>query len=305
MRAHDLTFYCEPHVVGLYFDDTWDKQRSPDPKDATLPRTPTWSWEHPWERWLPDEKIVIDGDSEDEADNLSRRFRIEGPWSVAIVLSLLPLSLWMTLRFGRKTKDSANRVAVIQSGWRTMTRNARSHLIRIGVWSSMVACVAVIALWIRRDPHGDEVRLFSDSHVATIRDGGWVLMKSDDWGAKIWIGKFRRTSGEPPPADDTGSDYDVAEPRWSDPNYQQRLAVFHSATRTEALSTRCFAAIIPHWCLFIATAFAPASAAFPSLKRLLQSRWRARHGRCPRCGYDIRATLGKCSECGYGYAAAS
>ena len=50
----------------------------------------------------------------------------------------------------------------------------------------------------------------------------------------------------------------------------------------------------PHWFLALLLALLPAL----HLRALFRSRGRDRAGRCPRCGYDVRATPGRCPECG-------
>jgi hypothetical protein len=51
---------------------------------------------------------------------------------------------------------------------------------------------------------------------------------------------------------------------------------------------------IPHWVIVGGALIAPIGWAVGSLRR---HRWR-RHGLCPRCGYDLRATPERCPECG-------
>ena len=50
---------------------------------------------------------------------------------------------------------------------------------------------------------------------------------------------------------------------------------------------------IPHWLVALAGAIAPVA-------WLRRARWRRRiaKGLCPKCGYDLRATLDRCPECG-------
>ena len=52
---------------------------------------------------------------------------------------------------------------------------------------------------------------------------------------------------------------------------------------------------IPHWALAAALLMLPAARSLPWLRR----RIRARHGLCPTCGYDLRATPNRCPECGW------
>ena len=50
----------------------------------------------------------------------------------------------------------------------------------------------------------------------------------------------------------------------------------------------------PHWLLALLAAALPAR----WIWRRVRSRRRVGAGRCPACGYDLRATPGKCPECG-------
>jgi hypothetical protein len=52
--------------------------------------------------------------------------------------------------------------------------------------------------------------------------------------------------------------------------------------------------IIPDWCLLVVAALLPAGRFFGW--RI--GRHRRKAGRCPRCGYDLRATPERCPECG-------
>ena len=57
-------------------------------------------------------------------------------------------------------------------------------------------------------------------------------------------------------------------------------------------------ASVPHWSVAAATGVLPTGWAGATVSRVARSRSRRRVGRCPRCGYDLRATPGRCPECG-------
>ena len=54
---------------------------------------------------------------------------------------------------------------------------------------------------------------------------------------------------------------------------------------------------VPLWFVALATAVPPAWWVHRSRRRR-RARERVRRGRCPACGYDLRATPGRCPECG-------
>jgi hypothetical protein len=67
----------------------------------------------------------------------------------------------------------------------------------------------------------------------------------------------------------------------------------------DARTSRFFA--MPYWSIFVLTLALPAG----YLILWLRARSRARAGRCPHCGYDLRASPGRCPECGATAAAPS
>ena len=56
--------------------------------------------------------------------------------------------------------------------------------------------------------------------------------------------------------------------------------------------------IVPCWLPCLLAGVLPALRGVPAGRRWKQRRRRRRLGRCPRCGYDLRATPGRCPECG-------
>jgi hypothetical protein len=56
--------------------------------------------------------------------------------------------------------------------------------------------------------------------------------------------------------------------------------------------------IIPDWSVATATAFMPLAWALARIRRSQVRRRKGRMGRCPGCGYDLRATPDRCPECG-------
>jgi hypothetical protein len=64
------------------------------------------------------------------------------------------------------------------------------------------------------------------------------------------------------------------------------------ATAKGTYSARSWA--MPHWAAIIATLLLPTIVV---VRRRLRDK-RARHGHCPACGYDLRATPDRCPECG-------
>ena len=53
---------------------------------------------------------------------------------------------------------------------------------------------------------------------------------------------------------------------------------------------------VPAWSLLLVTAVLPTWMFAGASRR--RSKWRRARGFCPRCGYDLRATLERCPECG-------
>ena len=74
-----------------------------------------------------------------------------------------------------------------------------------------------------------------------------------------------------------------------------RFLGFELIFNRQELRWNFFVSSIPFWAI---TLFFAAITTWGLLSLRRNRRWR-REGRCPRCGYDLRATPGHCPECGW------
>ena len=159
---------------------------------------------------------------------------------------------------------------------------------------SLVLCVAVCALWVRSywvadvvfpvtpsdGPAGDEASLrIVSSHGRLVERRectySWNVDAPPDWVPRTRPAPTRRTWAN---LLGFGLDY-----RWE--------------TRTPfsgPVTTVWRDVWVPYWPVALAAAVLPLTRASRAARRSLRSR----RGRCPVCGYDLRASPDRCPECG-------
>jgi hypothetical protein len=195
-----------------------------------------------------------------------------------------------------------------------MRRLAR-HLFALCSAVSLLLCVAVCVLWVRSqwsiervvyatrtDEVGEERTIIHERYWQLVSGAG-VLVYADTAGDRGW---------------------DHLWPEWvrphlrfaagltykSDPQPQHPFrGVGHSFLgrigflRNHAVSDDQFGHVaqeayaVPYWFMVSVSAILPATILI-RLPRLLRVRGRTRSGRCPECGYDLRASPDRCPECG-------
>jgi hypothetical protein len=72
----------------------------------------------------------------------------------------------------------------------------------------------------------------------------------------------------------------------------------HPETTVAGVYLRLLVAIVPYWLLVLPTVPLPLLWAASRTLNALDDRRVRRLGRCPVCGYDLRASPGRCPECG-------
>jgi hypothetical protein len=81
---------------------------------------------------------------------------------------------------------------------------------------------------------------------------------------------------------------------WGRVQYSKRTAWYAPERQIMVYTLDYDVVAMPYWALLLATGLAPAL----WLRGRLRRRGRLLGGRCPRCGYDLRASPGRCPECG-------
>ena len=174
---------------------------------------------------------------------------------------------------------------------------------------SLVACVGVVAMWVRSYFAWDLWSYF-DAVGATSNNG--YRLKVEPRCFTVTLLHFTFTPAERREFVVFGSFYgpeahwfNVHAPYAADPSFAAGMwhdaprlgfAAEHSTSRATGTIGVCSAwtVSVPYWFAVMLLAAAPASRAVFEIRRFR----RARAGLCPRCGYDLRATPGRCPECG-------
>jgi hypothetical protein len=170
----------------------------------------------------------------------------------------------------------------------------KRHAFSVAALMSLLLCVATAVLWVRSYRTDDR---YGFHHGWTVRSyiGGVHVVRGyyfASWGYESFpVGFF------PPvywcteyPLDEIGWErwgFAVAKGR------QLSLGIGDDPA-TDVQYIAMTAVVVPYW--FIVTVFlvAPAIWIFARARR----RRALRQGRCPTCGYDLRATPDRCPECG-------
>jgi hypothetical protein len=167
----------------------------------------------------------------------------------------------------RRLARAANRGQRLFPGV-TIRLNVRRHLVNIVLGGaaavSAVLCVATGLVWLLSfGPIRGDVR---SSRPFIVEDG------------KLWVGTIFQ-----------GGKIPVAGEGW-------RTKVASSYTFTSGDGRQWTASHVELWCIAVILAILPA-AHYRPIRRVRQRR-RVAAGRCPTCGYDLRATPARCPECG-------
>ena len=183
----------------------------------------------------------------------------------------------------------------------------------------LLALLAAAAAWVATRWYSYYIRkprsVTREEHSYTIVSARYGISAE---GLAAWRSiTFRPVDHDPPPRPDSAWQWRADKRRpegdidWNDPIVKllytrwRQWGFEHITFNTpfappgssegQIASIRFEAWMVPWWPLFLAFTPLPAAKALTPLARRLR---RPRPGRCPQCGYDLRATPDRCPECG-------
>jgi hypothetical protein len=169
----------------------------------------------------------------------------------------------------------------------------RRRLLSLLTGLSLVMCVAAAVLWVRSYSLAQFVGWSDrDRFVGALSSHGLVRLEhgsypGDDPGWSY--------VAYPPPAGASTGLWREALARDRHGRRLRDIGIAYARVDYHGDGRRVRRALyLPHWLLVAATIAAPAW----RVGRMIRARRRPAAGRCPRCGYDLRATPERCPECG-------
>jgi len=172
------------------------------------------------------------------------------------------------------------------------------------LFAAWIVCALVASMTVRSQSHWDSLFRASPIKVkaSSLSGGGWYLfsgMGDFQCGSEAWVATS--FGGMPPVGYTTtkksglsfttqpqGAMSGIGDGFWtSDYTDHQTSYVFHTGLIR-----------IGWWVIFLAALLPTAPSTFLVLRQWRKERRLARTGRCPNCGYDLRATRDRCPECG-------
>ena len=186
-----------------------------------------------------------------------------------------------------------NSVATVLSDRPTSSsvwRRALAHRPRRSTSVLIVAGAVLILLWLWSYTLRSEFALGDRWMIGSVEGGVIALHHAPH--------TFGRTYGGWPIAT---WKFDPRERYWRthDPNAFGRFSLLGfgvGATRSETF-VAATSVVVPYWLLVVVVLALPLRRFWQSLKALVRARYYG-PGKCPQCGYDLRATPNRCPECG-------
>jgi hypothetical protein len=160
----------------------------------------------------------------------------------------------------------------------------KRRLLNLLTFVSLLLCVAVVALWVRGYWVADGFATARSAGVSAL--GRLALLHS--YGSQPEYAPGERGPARLDP-DNLNVNLGIAfegAPEWS-------VGAFSFRVRGDPAAGQAML-VVPSWAVALLTAVAPAAWA---VRRYRRGRWGP--GRCPKCGYDLRATPDRCPECGH------
>jgi hypothetical protein len=162
---------------------------------------------------------------------------------------------------------------------------------------SLLLCVATIALWVRSyHVHDEAVHARVGGTYTEIYSGmGRMTIERTD-GCPYDLVHWQRSRGGPSSVwIDTLAAPDGRE--WVKPMFDESGYLIASGPWFIPTGPRSVT-WIRYWLVVLLAALLPVVHAVPFVFNRWRARRFAREGRCPHCGYDLRATPDRCPECG-------
>lgn len=198
----------------------------------------------------------------------------------------------------------------------------KCKLVTIGVITSLLVCLAIIALWARGYWMRDSVWYSTDTKRYSLHSYRgqiwfWTLTVTPSPTGFVWTTQARMRAGW---LWDSTPDTFYDQLRKQSPKGNLPPEVFLAAASSGGVdrrrlgfgyaqsnrwlpvaqlsvgypTARSFAIYCPHWALAMLFALPPGAA----ILRLMRTRRRRIRGLCRVCGYDLRASPDRCPECG-------